>query len=236
MGVRSEKKNELEKEIKDILVFIKESGSQSVEADLIKGEISELMSKYEEIKEQEIGINNLDVEGEGLPPTIENWLYDYKMKLGTGVHSSLQRSGYAYNSLNAKKLERKEREKLSVVLDSYDNKKKIWYNKLFQEIDFEAILSPEKVFGKKEVEQKNSEKKPFSIKKMENKPFYEADFQKRDNDKKDDFSKDGRMEKASELDDEKRRDSKDKKEEEFPKNSSKQDFQQVNTVDLNDYL
>jgi hypothetical protein len=152
------------------------------------------------------------------------------------VHSSLQRSGYAYNSLNAKKLERKEREKLSVVLDSYDNKKKIWYNKLFQEIDFEAILSPEKVFGKKEVEQKNSEKKPFSIKKMENKPFYEADFQKRDNDKKDDFSKDGRMEKASELDDEKRRDSKDKKEEEFPKNSSKQDFQQVNTVDLNDYL
>ncbi|MFW5884893.1 MAG: hypothetical protein ACOCUF_01520 [Patescibacteria group bacterium] len=230
MGLKNARKNDLEKELKEVLAFIKKGGEQAVREDLEKEKIIELMSKYEQVREQMVGIDGLGVEGELLPPTIENWLYDYKMKLGTGNHNSLQRSGYAYNSVNAKKLERKEREKLSIILDSYDNKKKIWYNKLYEEVDFEAILYPERVFGESEGKKNNSEKKVFNIKKMENKPFYETDLQKKKGGKGDESEKEDDPIHARRENPQKRT------EDESVENSSKQDFQKTNTVDLNDYI
>ncbi|MFO7807143.1 MAG: hypothetical protein R6V40_01830 [Candidatus Moraniibacteriota bacterium] len=236
LNLDQERINAFEKEFKAILGFIVKNGKDLAREDLEKGDIKTLMQKYEEIKNQEVGGNFLEIEGEGetLSPTIENWIYDYKSKVGTGNKNLLQESGYVYNSTNAKELNKKNKEKLSLIIKSYVNGKKIFYNKLYKEIDFEVSLDPEKVLGiKGGLESGNS-----NIKNFKSSPYFDIDYQDKGVGKRDfnkgDFSQEKDMKKS-----ERSNAKMDLLGESAPaqKESENEDKKnEANTLNLNDYI
>ena len=122
-----------------------------------------------EIVEQEIGVHPIFFprEDQEYHPSIENWVSDYKLRKNDQQKDpSLNVSDYLYNSENVQSLNAQEKEQLSVVLNSFEKNKPVYYNSLFEEIDFEIIKLLEK------------NKKPdarFNITKIESKPWHDVD-------------------------------------------------------------
>lgn len=129
----------------------------------------ELLEKIPEVAEQEIGVHPIFFPGEErrYSPFIENWVTDYKLRKNDQQKNvSLNVSDYLYNSENAQQLSKPEKEQLSIILSASEKNSSIYYNRLFEEIDFEIIKLLKK------------SKKPeasFNITKFESKPWHDVD-------------------------------------------------------------
>lgn len=84
--------------------------------------ISEALEKYPEIGEQIITSQHirLKIFPEPVRPSIKNWLSDYTFGLGYKAHDSMTRGNYLFKSENGKGLSQEDREKVSLILKSYD--------------------------------------------------------------------------------------------------------------------
>lgn len=91
-------------------------------ASLPKLPIREALKKYPIIGEQEISSGYLEIKGRDdiFDGTIRNWINDYILHLGQERHGTIDRTNYLFHSENTKNLASPEREKLGIILKSFD--------------------------------------------------------------------------------------------------------------------
>lgn len=91
-------------------------------AQLPKITVREMLEKHPKLAEQELtgGYVELLNSDDLLNPTIKNWVRDYVAHLGYGAHSQMQRTEYLFHSENGKNLSSPDREKLGIILRSFD--------------------------------------------------------------------------------------------------------------------
>lgn len=84
--------------------------------------LKEAARKFPKLGEQTVTNSPIKLKSFDRPvrPSIKNWLYDYTSILGQGTHDSMQRTNYLFRSENTKNLSSPEREKLGIILKSFD--------------------------------------------------------------------------------------------------------------------
>ncbi len=83
----------------------------------------ELIMRFPKVANQEITNSYLEFKDrpeDAFKPTIKNWLRDYILRLGQTAHSSVDRMNYLFRSENTKNLTSTDREKLGIILKSFD--------------------------------------------------------------------------------------------------------------------
>jgi len=99
------------------------------------------------IENQEIG-NQLITEkpiklrdyNQPVRPSIKNWLIDYQQKMGVEYHSPMERADYLFNSENAKELSETDREVISSLIKSYDERLPLPFDKITGRLTLELIV------------------------------------------------------------------------------------------------
>lgn len=122
-------------EIKQIILQIKEIAKEEKAIVFDEMAIIPAINKYKgKLSEQKITFERLKIPEinpeQEFEPTIKNWIEDYIQKKGAETHPILVRNDYLFNSLNTRGLNEEEREKLSEILESYDNDKLLLIYKL----------------------------------------------------------------------------------------------------------
>ncbi len=156
-------------DFKKIIEEINKIGIKAVKEDLVVLSFKELLEKFPEIKQQEIGVQLIffPKEEERKKPTIENWIIDYRLRKTEQQKTAiLNVSDYLYNSKNTQELDAEEKDELSIILKAFENNGITYYNTLFERIDFEII---------KLLDKNKKSKSKFKITKMESKPYHESD-------------------------------------------------------------
>jgi hypothetical protein len=142
------KPNELDlamEDLKQIVLLVKELGRKAEQK-----EKKELASQYEYLNITNIAQNypqalqqivtsqpiKLETYNQFVHPSVKNWLDDYLEKMGAGKHTSLQRSHYLFNTENTKKLKAIERQKVAELIESYDEGRRMIFNKANKKIEF----------------------------------------------------------------------------------------------------
>jgi hypothetical protein len=110
-------------------------------ATLPKFPIRELLVKFPEIGDQLITENEIEIKNfpEPMRPSIRNWLHDYTQHLGQERHSSMQRMDYVFHSENTKRLSSPDREKLAIILRSFDDNEPLPIDQENNEVLFDAV-------------------------------------------------------------------------------------------------
>lgn len=113
--------------------------------------VKEALRKFPNLGEQPVTMSPIKLKQFDHPvrPSVRNWLYDYTMQLGQTGHSSMDRTNYLFRSDNAKNLSSPERDKLAIILKSFDENALLPIDGKRQEIVFES-------FAKKEASPKSS--------------------------------------------------------------------------------
>ncbi len=101
------------------------------------------LEKYPELGEQLITSNHikLKVFPEPVRPSIKNWLSDYTFTVGISNHDPIVRGNYLFKSENGRPLSSQDREKLTAILKSFEEKTPISINGNTKQVVFAA---PEK--------------------------------------------------------------------------------------------
>jgi len=112
-------------------------------AKLPKLPIREVAQKYPKITNMEItkGYIELKNSDDLENPTIKNWLKDYISHLGYDHHSQMQRAEYLFHSENSRDLDSQDREKLGIILKSFDENIPLPVDEENEEIVFDGIIS-----------------------------------------------------------------------------------------------
>ena len=120
-----------------------------IKTDIIKKDIKNIAKEFPEIGSQLIGTQPIRVANSGEPvsPSIKNWLKDYIRQKETNNHSIIKRSNYLYYNPNTQILNKKEREKLSQLLKSYDENMPLSISLKNKEILFEETQIGPKIEG-----------------------------------------------------------------------------------------
>jgi len=110
-------------------------------AKLPKLPIREIAQKYPKMANMEITAGYIELKGsEDLEdPTIKNWLKDYVSHLGYDRHSQMDRAQYLFHSENGKDLSSQDREKLGIILKSFDENIPLPVDEENGEIVFDGI-------------------------------------------------------------------------------------------------
>lgn len=141
LEVGNDKLEDFNKEIQGIAAMLERKGKEEIAASLEKLPIIPALKKYEQLGEREITEGSIRIEvseeKEFVEPTIKNWLEDYIQNKGAQAHDNLERSDYLYKSSNTENLTTGERDKLSIILRSYDMDELITINKEDQEVFFD---------------------------------------------------------------------------------------------------
>jgi len=92
-------------------------------AGLPKMPIREVLVKIPDVGDQLVTENEIRIKNfpEPVRPSIRNWLHDYTQHLGQDKHSSMQRTEFLFHSENTGRLSSPDREKLSIILKSFDD-------------------------------------------------------------------------------------------------------------------
>ncbi|MDD5489057.1 MAG: hypothetical protein PHP25_00040 [Candidatus Moranbacteria bacterium] len=103
-------------------------------------QLKQALQKFPKIGEQTITSSPLNIKSFDRPvrPSIKNWLYDYTSVFGQGAHDSMQRTNYLFRSENAKNLSSTEREKLGIILKSFDENTPLPIDTKNNEVVFEV--------------------------------------------------------------------------------------------------
>jgi len=103
--------------------------------------LADAMKAYPEIGEQLITAEKIALRNfpEPVRPSLKNWLADYTFNLGFEKHSSIERGNYLFHGGNAKKMTPADRQKLSFILNAYDEGTAVTVDKALKQIIFSAI-------------------------------------------------------------------------------------------------
>ncbi len=84
--------------------------------------IEKALEKYPKIKEQLLTDEPLRIAGQvrPRPGTVENWITDYRLAVGAGKHTAIERGNYLFHGVNTKRLSDQERRRVAIVLKSLD--------------------------------------------------------------------------------------------------------------------
>lgn len=112
-------------------------------AKLPKLPIREIAQKYPKITNMEItkGYIELKNSDDLENPTIKNWIKDYISHLGYDHHSQMQRADYLFHSENGRDLDSQDREKLGIILKSFDENILLPVDEENGEIVFDGMIS-----------------------------------------------------------------------------------------------
>jgi len=90
----------------------------------VQMQLEEAIKKYSEIGDEMItsGMIKIPTSENPVRPSIKNWLTDYFFNLGNEKHDAMQRSAYLFQSQNGKNLLPNDRQKLSFLLKTVDEK------------------------------------------------------------------------------------------------------------------
>jgi hypothetical protein len=117
-----------------------DSQEKAHEAQLDKLSISVALEKYPAISEQLITSTHIKLKAYSEPvrPSIKNWLEDYTFTVGISNHDPIVRGDYLYKNENAIRLSNNDREKLSTILKSFEEKTPLTVNVNTKQIIFSA--------------------------------------------------------------------------------------------------
>lgn len=104
-------------------------------------DIENLIKKFPKVADQAITKEPIKLlfNGEWVKPTVNNWLADYRAYAGVGQHEVNERSDYLLRSANVQNLSPEEREKLGLLLRSYDERFVLPFSATKQELVFDRI-------------------------------------------------------------------------------------------------
>lgn len=110
----------------------------------IQLELNEALAQYHNLGEQGITNNPLKLSYFPTPvrPSIKNWITDFHNNMGPGKHSAMDRSNYLFHSENGKKVTPIERQRLSIILKSLEEKTLLKIDPEKQVIIFENNEQP----------------------------------------------------------------------------------------------
>lgn len=100
------------------------------QAQLEKLPITIALEKYTELGEQLITSKHIKLKifPEPVRPSIKNWLSDYTFTIGINNHDPIVRGDYLFRNENTRTLSETDREKLTSIIDSFENKTPLTVN------------------------------------------------------------------------------------------------------------
>lgn len=130
-------------------------------AKLPKMPIRSIVQQYPKIANMEITAGYIELRNseELEEPTIKNWLQDYISHLGYEKHPQMQRTQYLFHSENGKNLSSQDREKLGIILKSFDENIPLPVDEENGEIVFDEII-PEPTYTPPQTEMAVSKQQP----------------------------------------------------------------------------
>lgn len=111
--------------------------------EIIDNDIETLIRQYPKVSDQIISSQPIKLlfNEEIVQPTISNWLADYRAYVGIGKHEINERSDYLLRSQNVQNINPEERERLGLLLRSYDEHYLLPFSISKQQIVFEKVRS-----------------------------------------------------------------------------------------------
>ena len=109
---------------------------------IIEEPIQDLIKKYPEVGEQQIGSQKAIVIKEmpiPMKPLIKYWMSDYLEKMGRYEHSNIDRVQYVYHDKNTRTMNDEERRQLNLILKSLDEGIALAYSTRLKKIDFSKM-------------------------------------------------------------------------------------------------
>jgi hypothetical protein len=109
--------------------------------DNLDNDIETLIKKFPKVIDQKISLKPIKLlfNDQQVPPTVSNWLADYRAYVGVGEHEVNERSDYLLRSPNVQNLTPEERERLGLLLRSYDEHFLLSFSVSRQEILFDRL-------------------------------------------------------------------------------------------------
>jgi hypothetical protein len=113
-------------------------------ASLPKASAREILTRFPKVAEQEITGGFLELKGSEdiFEPTIRNWLRDYVQHLGQERHSNIDRMNYLFHTENTRSLLSTDREKLGIILRSFDENTPLAVDLENNEVVFDISETP----------------------------------------------------------------------------------------------
>jgi len=107
--------------------------------DNLDNDIETLIKKFPKVTDQVVTGKTIKLlfNDQSVQPTVSNWLADYRAYVGVGEHEVNERSDYLLRSPNVQNLTPEERERLGLLLRSYDEHYLLPFSVSRQEILFD---------------------------------------------------------------------------------------------------
>ncbi|MFA6047417.1 MAG: hypothetical protein WCV59_01755 [Parcubacteria group bacterium] len=136
------------KEISQIVIqkiINDDSLEKAYQAQLTKISLPDALAKYPTVADQFVTSESIKIRGgqEPVRPTIKNWVSDYTYSVGYESHDTITRGNYMFQNENAKRLSAEDRNKLSYILKSYDEKTPVTIDTTKKQIVFPAMAKQE---------------------------------------------------------------------------------------------
>lgn len=98
------------------------------------------IEKFENIKNQQVTSQPIKIYNfpDTIQPSIKNWLTDYQYNLGVGKHTPMERGNFIYRSPNGARLTESDRQRLALILKSYDEETPLEIDTANQRVTFPA--------------------------------------------------------------------------------------------------
>jgi len=116
-----------------------EEEKRRMEDTIIKEPIKDLIKKFPEVGNQQIGNQKAIILKEmpvPMKPLIKYWIKDYLEKMGHYEHSNIDRVKYVYHDKNTRTMNDEERRQLNLILKSLDEGIVLAYSTRRKKIDF----------------------------------------------------------------------------------------------------
>lgn len=138
------------KEISQIIIqkiINDDSQEKAYQSQLEKLPIDMAIKRYPELGEQLITSDYIKLKSffEPVRPSIKNWLSDYTFNIGVSNHDPIARGNYLFKNENARKLSQSDRDKLSQILKSFEEKTPLAINTNTKQVVFSAMASQERL-------------------------------------------------------------------------------------------
>ncbi|HAI73955.1 MAG TPA: hypothetical protein DCS28_03795 [Candidatus Moranbacteria bacterium] len=123
-----------------------DSQEKAYQSQLEKLPIEVAVKRYPETGEQLITSDYIKLKSffEPVRPSIKNWLSDYTFNIGISNHDPIVRGNYLFKNENAQKLSAQDRDKLSQILKSFEEKTPLAINTNTRQVVFSTAINQER--------------------------------------------------------------------------------------------
>jgi NTP pyrophosphatase (non-canonical NTP hydrolase) len=124
----------------------------------------EAYRQFPEIGEQLISVEPIKLKSSVTPvrPSVSNWLADYTFKFGFNAHTSVERGTYLFQDENAKNLSFQEKQRVSYILKTYDEKSPLTIDTAFKTIIFPDTQAKQERMAPQSIAPEKKEQVSFS--------------------------------------------------------------------------